>query len=167
MSLAEASENTARAVERRPCPQRPVWRGPAIGRTPSPWTIEPGASALPLTPGTTPRRRIAPGRGPTWRGSPPLPRPNSPARLQPGTLSEAGPTSPGSAGQRSPGGPRTPRPRKPGGTKSPRQAPPPGPPGLAPRAAPPRPARRAIRPEAQSSRRRGRRGGPRAGRRGA
>ena len=48
----------------------------------------------------------------------------------------------------------TPRPRKPGGTKSPRQAPPPG--RLGWRRGRPRPGRRrrAIRPEAQSSRRR-------------
>ena len=66
-----------------------------------------------------------------------------------------------------PGGRMTPRPRKPSGTKSPRQAPPPG--RLGWRRGRPRPGRRrrAIRPEAQSSRRRPGRRWPKAGRRGA
>ena len=121
--------------------------------------------ALPLIPGTTPRRRIATGRSPSWRGRPPLPRPRSLARLQPGSR-RSWATSPRSAGQRSPGGNMHAKAAgSPAGSSRRAKRPRPG--GLYWRRRRPRPGRRwrAIRPEAQSSRRRP--GRPRAGRRGA
>ena len=166
---AEASESSRAALERRsPCPQRPAWARPSIGHTRSPWALRAGSGALPLIPGTAPRRRIATGRDQTQREPPPLPRPSSPAPLHRGHRRRWA-TSPCSAVQQQASGPRkTPAPRKPSGTQSPRQALPPGAPGLALPAAPPRPAGAPSDPKAQSSRRgSGRRLWPKAGRRGA
>ena len=47
----------ARARAGGPPARSPVWRGPAVGRTPSPWAIGPRGGALPPIPGTAPRRR--------------------------------------------------------------------------------------------------------------
>ena len=98
-------------------------------------------AAPPLTPGTAPRRWIATGRDQTQREPPPLPHPRSPAPLHRKHRRRSA-TSPCSAVRQRPRGRKTPAPRKPSGTQSPRQALPPGAPGLALPAVPPRPAGR-------------------------
>ena len=161
--------NTRAALERRPpCPQRPAWRKAFNRPHPKPLGPRARSGALPLTPGTAPRRRIATGRSRTRRGPPPLPRPIR-RRGCSGDLGDAGPhrlVQPCSAGLG--GAQRRQRPGSRGGTQSPRQAPQPGRAGRRRRRPRPGRRRRAIRPGAQSSRRRpGRRVWPKAGRRGA
>ena len=164
---AEASENAVRRLSGDPLPSTPGLARTCNRPHPKPSGYRARSGALPLIPGTTPRRRIATGRSPTWRGAPPLPRPSSPARLQRGPRRSLA-TSPRSAVQRRPGGRMTPGPGSPAGPSRRAKRHRPGAPGLALQAAPPRPAparhptRRAIFTKAPGTAR-----WPKAGRRGA
>ena len=150
-------------------PARPAWRGPAVGRTRSPWAIGPEAALLRRS--REPRRGVSERRVGVRRGGAPSPAPPELAgAAAAGDPGEAGPpsASSSSAAQAWGGAPRQGLGR-PGGGPS-RRAKRPRPARAGRRRRQPRPGRRrrAIRPEARSSPRRpGRRGWPEAGERGA
>ena len=148
-----------RLSEAFPCPARPVWRGPAAGRTPSPPPSGPEAALFRRS--REPRRGVgrATRRGPPRRGRPPLPRPPGPrpprradsAFREPARTARPIAWKPSRTRRREPlassdreaprgsGSGRQAAARPPGGAKPPRQAPPPCPRRSAPTAAPPRP----------------------------